>query len=174
VSPEETVLKPALRLLSARARSVKELRERLLKKGLDPSHVSRCILWLEERDLLNDGAFARSFLRDRIRFAPRSPFLLERELKEKGVPPSLAVEAVEETLDEERVSAEDLSVMAAEAWVRKQGSDTRRELLANRFTPEGDKVRRRLFGFLARRGFVGDAARRGLDAGMEKARELEG
>ena len=86
----------------------------------------------------------------------------------------MAVEAVEETLDEERVSAEDLSAMAAEAWVRKQGPDTRKELLADRFTPEGVKVRRRLFGFLARRGFVGDTARRGLDAGMEKARELEG
>jgi len=174
VAPDEAVLKPALRLLSARVRTVKELRGRLLKKGLSPSDVSHCIRWLEERNLLNDETFARSFLRDRIRFSPRSPFLLERELRDRGVAPALAGTVVEAILEEEGTSDGKLSAMAAEGWVRKQGSPTRKELLADRFTAEREKVRRRLYGFLARRGFVGDAARRGMDAGVEKARELEG
>ena len=86
----------------------------------------------------------------------------------------MAGTVLDAVLDQEGVSAGDLSSRAAEDWVRKQGSHTRRALLADQFTPEREKVRRRLYGFLARRGFVGDAARRGLDAGMEKARELEG
>ena len=37
-----------------------------------------------ERGYLDDAAFARAWIRDRIRFSPRSPFLLRRELAEKG------------------------------------------------------------------------------------------
>jgi regulatory protein len=174
VSPDEAVLKAALRLLSTRARTVKELRGRLLKKGLKSSEVSRCLRWLEERDLLNDEAFARSFLFDRIRFSPRSPFLLERELRNRGVDPSLAGTMVKRVLEEEATSERDLSVQAAEGWVRKQSPTVRKDLLGERFSPEREKARRRLYGFLARRGFVGEAARQGLEAGMEKARELGG
>jgi regulatory protein len=172
--PPEALLDAALRLLGARARSVRELRDRLLKKKFGSSEVSHCIRWLLDRSLLNDEAFARALTRDRLRFSPRSPFLLKREATLRGVDPFLAGEVVDAVLEEEGVSAEDLSALAAEGWVRKQGSVTRRELLASRFDPKGERARRRLYGFLARRGFAGDVARRGLEAGEEKARELEG
>lgn len=167
------VLKPALRLLAARARSVGELRERLLKKGLEAKDVSHCINWLSERRLLDDEAFARSLILDRIRFSPRSPFLLKRELTEKGVGSSLAERTLDSLLDEEGLSAKDLSREAGREWVRKQGSKVRSDLLGPRFQKQPEKARRRLYGFLARRGFVGDAARAGLEAGIERARELE-
>lgn len=172
-SPSEAILKPALRLLTARARSVKELRERLLKKGFTTSDTSNCIRWLVNRDLLNDESFARSFTRDRLRFSPRSPFLLKREATTKGVATALAGDVVESVLQEEGVSADDLSARAAESWIRKQSTSTRKELLGDRFKPETEKARRRLHGFLARRGFAGDAAHRGLEAGRKKAEELE-
>ena len=172
--PPEAILKPTLRLLAARARSVKELRERLLRKGFKSSDVTYCILWCSHRALLDDEAFARSLTRDRIRFSPRSPFLLKREVTTRGVSASLAREVVDAVLQEEGISEGDLSVSAAESWVRKQSSATRRELLGDRFTPERERARRRLQGFLARRGFSGDATRRGLEAGEGKALEIEG
>jgi regulatory protein len=171
--PSEALLKPALRLLTTRPRSVEELRGRLLKKGFNSSDISNCIRWLLDRGLLNDEAFARSHTRDRLRFSPKSPFLLKREVTTKGVSPSLAGEVVDSVLEEEGVSSGDLSARAAESWIRKQSSSTRKELLGDRFTPERERARRRLYGFLARRGFTGDAARRGLEAGEKKARELE-
>jgi regulatory protein len=170
--PPESVLKPALRLLSTRSRSVREIQDRLLKKELEPSEVSYCVRWLEERDLLNDEAFGRAFTRDRLRFSPRSPFLLKRELRDRGVGPSLAEGVVEAVLEEEETSAQDLAVRAAEAWTRKQNHGTMKALLDGRFTPAREKARRRLYGFLARRGFTGDAARRGLEAGELEARIL--
>lgn len=173
MAPDEAVLKAALRLLSTRARSVKELRDRLLAKNLKSSHVSHCIRWLEERDLLDDEAFSHSFLRDRLRFSPRSPFLLQRELQDRGVAPSLAGEAVEAVLQEEEASAPDLAKTAARSWVRKQSAAIRAELVGDRFSPERERARRRLYGFLARRGFVGDAARQGMEAGEEEARSPE-
>jgi len=171
--PSEAILKPALRLLTARARSVKELRERLLKKGFPTSDISNCIRWLVDRDLLNDETFARSLTRDRLRFSPRSPFLLKREATAKGVATSLAEDVVESVLQEEGISADNLSARAAESWIRKQSPSTRKDLLGDRFNPETEKARRRLHGFLARRGFAGDAAHRGLEAGKKKAEELE-
>jgi len=86
----------------------------------------------------------------------------------------LAGEVVDSVLQEEGIPAGDLSARAAESWVRKQSPSTRTDLLGDRFSPERERARRRLYGFLARRGFVGDAARRGLEAGEKKARELRG
>jgi hypothetical protein len=92
----------------------------------------------------------------------------------KGVQPKVAAEVVEHVLVEEGVSPADLSIKAAAGWIQKQSSRTRTELLGDRFSPEREKIRRRLYGFLSRRGFRGDAVRRGMEAGEEKAREIEG
>jgi hypothetical protein len=81
---------------------------------------------------------------------------------------------VKRVLEEEGITEGELSVKAAEGWVRKQGPTVRGDLLGERFSPRREKARRRLYGFLARRGFAGEAARLGLEAGMEKAREPGG
>lgn len=167
---DEKVLDVALRLLSTRSRSVEELRTRLLKKGLSRPDVSDCLKWLQQRNYLDDEAFSRTLVRDRIRFSPRSPFLLRTELRNKGVAASLAGRAVTAVLEEEGISTFDLAVKAAESWVRKQSPSVRQDLVGLRFSPEREKARRRLYGFLARRGFVGDEARTGMEAGEEEAR----
>lgn len=171
--PDEAVLEAALRLLSVRVRSVGELRERLLKKDLEAKDVEFCLGWLKSRGYLDDGAFSAALTRDRFRFSPRSPFLVQRELREKRVRGSLAEDVVQGVMDEEGLTAADLARTAAGQWVRKQGPRVRTDLLAPRFSPEREKARRRLYGFLARRGFVGEAAQAGMEAGEEKARDME-
>ena len=170
--PSESLQNAALRLLSARSRSVEELRGRLLEKGFARKEVAGCLLWLEERGYLDDSAFARALIRDRIRFSPRSPFLLKRELAEKGVAPAVIEAALQETVEEEGISDLDLGREAARRWVRKQGPAVREHLLESRFSPDRERARKRLFGYLGRRGFVGDAARAGLEEGEEEARRL--
>lgn len=152
---------------------MEELRGRLRRKGFPPRAVAHCLQWLLERDLLNDESFSRALIRDRIRFSPRSPSLMVRELREKGVAVALAEATVEGVFREDGISVGELSAAAAQDWVRKQSSPTRRGLLSERFKPEREKARRRLYGFLARRGFLGDAARSGLEAGEEAARAME-
>ena len=172
-SPDQAVLDAALRLLSVRARSVGELRDRLLKKDLEPGEVGRCIQWLKARGYLDDRQFAAALTRDRLRFSPRSPFLVQRELREKKVGSSVAETVVREVMDEEGLTPADLAKTAADGWVRKQSTRVRSELIGERFSPEREKARRRLYGFLARRGFIGEAAQAGLEAGEEKARDME-
>jgi regulatory protein len=164
----------ALRLLSHRSRTVRGLRERLEKKGFPHPDISSCIDWLKARGLLDDESFARALTRDRVRSSPRSPFLIQQELGRKGIARSLSIRAVDQVLEEEDLCGEDLAVQAAEGWIARQNAQIRSHLLADRFTQEREKARRRLYGFLSRRGFRGEEARRGMEAGEKKARDLEG
>jgi regulatory protein len=171
-SPSEPLKNAALRLLSARSRSVEELRGRLLEKGFTQKDVAGCILWLEDRGYLDDEAFARALIRDRTRFSPRSVFLLKREIAKKGVSSEVIEKAMEETMTEDGITDLDLGREAACRWVRKQGPAVREDLLRERFSPERERARKRLLGYLARRGFIGDAARAGLEEGEAEARKL--
>ncbi len=170
--PPDELLNAALRLLAARNRGVEELRGRLLKKGFPATDVSRCLRWLEERDLLDDRAFSRALIRDRLNLSPRGPSVLKQELARKGIARALAAEAVEEVFQEEEVSESGLAEEAARSWVRKQGPKVRKALIAPRFSQEREKARRRLYAFLGRRGFRGDAASRGMEAGDAEAHNL--
>ncbi|MFC1661970.1 regulatory protein RecX [Gemmatimonadota bacterium] len=167
--PHDELLDAALRLLSARRRSVRELRERLSEKGFSAGDVARCLDWLLDREYLNDKAFAQAFVRDRIRFSPRSSFLLQSELHRKGVEAKTTLEAVQGVFKEEGVSDPELCRALARSWVRKRGLEVRKALTAERFSPLRERARRRLQGFLARRGFRGEALTAGLDAGFEEA-----
>mgnify|MGYP000073693967 CR=1 FL=1 len=56
-------LRYALKLLSYRARSAHELRERLLRKGFDPRECTRALEELERLGYLDDVAFSQYLLR---------------------------------------------------------------------------------------------------------------
>ncbi len=169
-TPPEELLSAALRLLAPRRRGIEELRGRLRKKGFGAAEVDECLDWLRERDLLDDLAFSQALARDRVKLSPRSPSALRRELALRGIQGKVADEAVDRVLEEEDLTEEKLARAAGEGWVRKQGMRVVEALLLDRFTPERERARRRLYGFLARRGFRGEAARAGLDSGFEEAR----
>ena len=172
-SPRTAVLDAALRLLSVRSRSIREMKDRLEAKGFSGEEISVCIRSLQERGLLDDRAFAAAFVRDRVRLSPRSPYVLKRELRERGISPDLAEGVPFQVLEEEDLTETDLAVQVARAWVRKQAPKDGKALLSQRFSNERERARRRLMGFLARRGFNSDAARKGLEAAERAVRGLE-
>lgn len=169
--PSEEVLDAALRLLSARRRGVVELKTRLRRKGFPTAEVDRCLRWLEDRSYLDDEAFARAFILDRLRFSPRSTYFLQVELRQRGVPEAVANEALESVFAEEETDDSEVSRSLARGWVRKRGVAVQEALLRERFDPEREKAWLRLRGYLARRGFRGKALFEGVDAGIEEARE---
>lgn len=153
----------ALSLLSARARSRRELKDRLRRKDFPPGVVADCLDALEEAGWLDDAAFARSMVRDRLRLRPRGPGRMTQELRSKGVSEEVAREAVADVFAEEEVSVSALALEVARGWLRRQPAATRQALLADEFSAPRDKARRRFFAFLARRGFSGTVARTALD-----------
>ena len=137
----------ALNLLSFRARSAVELRRRLVRKEFPPEVADECIASLEEAGLLDDAAFAASFVRDRMRFRPRGRMRLAQELRARGVDADTAHAAIGEAMEGEDVSELELAREVAARWSPRAGEDPLR-------------ARRRLYGLLARRGFGGETVRR--------------
>lgn len=127
----------AYRLLSFRARSEKEIADRLRRKGYEEDVLAEVTASLRALGYLDDAAFAQSWVAARGRTRGRRA--LAHELRQKGV----AAEITEETLgaakdeEEERAAA----LAAAIKRVGQRPADASREAQA------------RLAAFLQRRGF---------------------
>src|SRR5215207_4029647 len=138
----------ALGLLAANARSARDLRRRLLQKGEVEAHVDAAIERLTAAGYVNDADYARQFARSRLLGAGTSKRRLKQELYRKGVGGAVVDEAVAEVVDEENVDEEATAERAARKRLRALGD------------VDPETRRRRLYDFLARRGFDGDAIRR--------------
>jgi regulatory protein len=164
------VREAALELLARRPRTREELKRRLRGKGYARSLIDDCLASLASQQLVDDGAFARSFLRDRLRLRPRGSRRLSQELREKGVDASTAERAVLEVFAEQAVSEADLARELALGWLERQNQAVRSALASSDRTPERLRAARRLEGYLARRGFTGADAR---DAAALAAQEAQ-
>jgi SOS response regulatory protein OraA/RecX len=151
---------------------VEELRGRLARKGFGAAEISNCLSWLQERELLDDTAFASALVRDRLALSPRGAAFLIQELSRRGISPSVAQAAVEDVFQQEEASEGSLAEAAGASWARKQGQGALQALTEGSPSPSRAKARRRLYAFLARRGFRGEAISRGLEAGMNEAHNI--
>lgn len=136
----------ALRLLSFRARSEREMADRLAKKGFEPDVTDRTVVRLKELGLLNDGALARDMTEVRRR-GGRGDHRIRQELRKRG----LASESIADAMGP--VPAEE---GAERAWTALQKRGARMKGLAR------DTAYRRLQGFLMRQGFGIDETRSAL------------
>lgn len=160
----------ALTLLAVRARSRRELAQRLRRKEFPREIIEACLDDLARLGLLDDAAFARAVIRDRVRLSPRGPGPLLQELRKRGVDDPVADAALERVFTDEDVSVRTLAQDAALGWLRRQSEAVAQALAQESFTDEREKARRRLHGYLARRGFRGNAAVEAMDAAAEAAR----
>jgi regulatory protein len=149
----------AILMLAARGRASGELKRLLVRKGEDPVVVAAVIDRLTEAGFLDDDAFARQFTRSKTS-SGISRRRIEQELGRKGVDRSVAVDAVAETFVEEHVDEGAAIERAAEKKLRTLGNT------------DDLTRRRRLYAYLARRGFDVDAintivARLGRDSVAE-------
>lgn len=140
----------SLNLLSFRARTASELRRRLSRKEFPEEVVEACVADLVEKGMVDDSAFAESFVRDRVKFRPRGRRRLVQELRAKGVDAETAHEAIGEVMERQELSELDLAREVVAKWSRRAGEDPQR-------------ARRRLYGFLVRRGFGGETVRQILE-----------
>ena len=130
----------ALRFLSYRPRSEREVADHLRRKGFDARTVEAELERLRRVGLVDDRAFARFWVESRTAFRPRSRRALQAELRRKGVPLAIIREVLQETSPDERALALRL---ARERARRLRGLDPL-------------TFRRRLAAYLIRRGFEGE------------------
>jgi len=148
---EETLAKAkdrALLLLSYRARSEKEVRDRLVRAGYEPDIVEAVIAKLYEFNYLDDQDFAEKFIRHRMSSRPVGRRALAWEMRRKGLDAETVAQATGNLDDEsEREAARKA---AAGRLGRIQEMDRR-------------EARERMASFLQRRGFGWDTIRCVLD-----------
>ncbi|MDA0311486.1 MAG: regulatory protein RecX [Gemmatimonadetes bacterium] len=150
------VREAALNLLSYCPRTRTELARRLKKKGFHHARIVPCLDRLQERGFINDRAVAEAFIRDRIRLKPRGRSRLRSELRAKGVDGDTVEQVIEQVFADQEVSDVQLAEQVARGWVARQGRAMLDALGSDDRTAR-DKARRRLHGFLGRRGFGGHA-----------------
>jgi len=137
----------ALTLLDYRARSQKELERRLREKGYAEDVVAVVLAQLEQVDLVNDERFASEWVASRLSGRPMGRMRMAWELRRKGIASEIVDEALA-PVDEEKEFE-----MALELAEGKLGGAR----------PKDPDVKRRLAGFLQRRGFHWGTVSRVLD-----------
>ncbi len=133
----------AYRLLSFRARSEKEIRDRLGRKGYEEPVIEEVLASLRGYGYVNDAAFAETWVSERGRTRGRRA--LAHELRQKGIAGDIAAEALNEAKTDEAEFAAALA--AAVKRVGERPKDASREGQA------------KLAAFLQRRGFGWDVIR---------------
>jgi regulatory protein len=137
----------ALGALERRAYSTRELSIFLSRRGYGPQVVAETTASLVSLGLLDDARFAEGFVRSRISSRRVSRWTLRRDLARKGVPRETADTAIHRVMGDAGV--DDVGLARAQG-ARKWKSLSKLDLAT---------ARRRLAGFLQRRGFDGDAIR---------------
>ena len=115
-----------------------ELEKELHRKGFSQEGISASIENLERTGLIKDKTFARQWVRRREKSNPRGKEMLKLELADKGVASS-TINQVLSNIDSNREL--DTALQLAEKQVKRYKS------------LELHVAKRRLHGFLARRGF---------------------
>src|SRR5688572_474644 len=150
----------ALRLLAARGRSVRELRRRLLMAKEPEQHVDAALARLEAMGALNDEEYARQVARSQMVGRGYAPRRIKQDLARRGVARHVADRAIEV------VSTEDAAPgsFGAEAGVDLTETMERlaRKKLRSLVSLDAETRARRLYAFLARRGYDSDDIRRVL------------
>ena len=92
----------ALRYLTVRMRSEKEMRDYMLKKHVTTDEIDEIIDYLYHYQYLDDEQFARAFVRDKLHFHPCGLHKLIFALKEKGLDAFIIEDVLEELFPMEK------------------------------------------------------------------------
>lgn len=143
-------LNDSLHFLSYRARSEKEVRDKLAQKNAPAEIIEKIISKLKQQRFLNDEQFAEEWVRSRSAYRLKSKRIIKMELFKKGIDP----EIIEKTLNQKD----------------EEGIDDNQQikkLLEKRLSHykglPRDKLYQKLGGFLARRGFDWDTIKKNID-----------
>jgi regulatory protein len=136
--PESVARKILLDQLTGQARSRKELGDKLAAKNVPADVATRLLDRFEEVGLVDDEAFARSWIASRQPGKGLARRALAQELRRKGVDDEVAREALDEIEPDQEEAA-------ARALVRKK--------LRSLARVDDTTATRRLVGMLARKGY---------------------
>lgn len=150
----ESAFQKALTFLAYKPRTVFDVRKKLIDGGYSGQIVETILEKLLEKDYLNDQQYAENWIENKSINKPRGKKLVRLELKHKNIDQEIIEDAVNQ-MDQD----EELAFRAAERYHKR---------LLNL---EEDVFKRRLTGFLIRRGFAYSTVRPIVEGFTEKLRQ---
>jgi len=138
----------ALNLLAARPYASRALHRKLIQKKYSAADADDVIRRLLDNSLLNDERFAEQYARSKMLSTGASKRRLTQDLYRKGIKGDVATIAIANVIDQDEIDP----AAVIERVARKK--------LAQLGNLEPAVLRRRLFGFLARRGYDVDEIKR--------------
>jgi regulatory protein len=143
----------ALNFLSYRSRSEQEISRNLSKHDIPEDIISEVINKLRQSSLVDDRAFARNWIQNRIQFKPRGKRALAVELYQKGI----AQEIIDDELQE--LNENQLALKCAQKK-------------ATRFKKmDWETFQKKMSGYLNRRGFPYPVIRETVQISWEEIHE---
>ena len=131
----------ALNLLSARPYATRALHRKLIQKQYSAADADDAIRRLVDNGLLDDAKYAEQYARSKILSSGSSKRRLQQDLYRKGIKGDLATNAIAAVLESEEIDP--AAVLERVAKKKLAGMGDLEPLV----------LRRRLFAFLARRGY---------------------
>jgi regulatory protein len=139
--PVPTAYNYALNLLGARPYATSALRRKLIQKQYSAADADDVIRRLVDNGLLNDAKYAEQYARSKITTMGASKRRLQQDLYRKGIKGDVATEAIANVVEQDEIDP----AAVIERVARKK--------LAQLGDLEPLVLKRRLFAFLARRGY---------------------
>ncbi|MDO8503611.1 MAG: regulatory protein RecX [bacterium] len=147
---EEKVYNKIVRFATLRPRSEHEINLWLKRKKISTTTSSRVFNRLKNLNLIDDEAFASWWVEQRLTFRPKARRALSFELRQKGI----SRDTIESVLKNIEIPSE--TALAAELVAKK----------LPRFKDLPPEVRKKkLVGFLVRRGFSWETIKKAVDVG---------
>ncbi|WP_077368479.1 regulatory protein RecX [Anaerosalibacter sp. Marseille-P3206] len=134
----------AIKLLSYRWRSEKEIRDKMIEKGYEIDVIDNTVDYLYRQNLLNDKRFAQTLARDKINLNKWGSYRIKQDLYMKGISKDIIDEVLDEYCDDEYERA----MILAKKKITSYKKDDK------------NATYRKLGGFLQRKGYSYDCVSR--------------
>lgn len=144
----------ALRRLSKRAMTERELQKAVERRGHAPATAERALEEMRRLGLMDDEAIAKGVTRSTLAAKPAGRRFLLAKLRQRGVERQIAERVVDQALDgrDSRADAVELAKSRLRFLPRSADEQT---------------ARRRIYAFLARRGFDPESAREAMNEALQ-------
>jgi len=155
VASTEVIEARLIRALVRRSLSERELRSQAVEYGLSPTEASGVVDRLRELGYADDRRLAEQLRHSLYERKRQSRAVVARAMESRGIDDDIVREVLDDVADEDEL---------------EQALDLASKRLSALGRLDDETVRRRLGGFLARRGYPGHIVRAAVDTAMRRER----
>lgn len=126
----------AYKFLGYKARSEKEVRDKLIKENYPQEIIDRIIELFKHYNYINDENYTKAYINNRIKFKPRAKRMLKYELAQKGIDS----DTIENIIDSSNIDETDIAINLLQKKLKNKKDIDQKE-------------KQRIYNYMLRRGF---------------------